>query len=182
MAYDADKFKELVLYIAQKSVDDSTYGAVKLNKLLFFSDFLAYANLGESITGATYQKLQHGPCARALLPVQGELIAKNEAVVVPVGVSGNFTQKRLVALRAPDLTLFKPDEIALVDSVIEQLKGATATKVSRFSHRWSLGWKAASIGEDVPYQTVFWQIPEMSSAMMTTRGAAVAAKLGFAVA
>jgi len=36
---DERKFKELILYVADKCSDDPDFGAVKLNKILFYSDF-----------------------------------------------------------------------------------------------------------------------------------------------
>ena len=54
--FNEGKFKELVLYIASRCERDPTFGAVKLNKELFFSDFWAYAEFGEPITGAEYIK------------------------------------------------------------------------------------------------------------------------------
>src|SRR5437660_6974881 len=51
------RYKELVLYICQKCATDQKFGATKLNKILYFSDFLAYAELGEPITGFEYQRL-----------------------------------------------------------------------------------------------------------------------------
>ena len=54
-AYDAKKFCELVLYIAKRSEDDPRFCAVKLNKIMYYSDFGAYRRLGQSITGANYQ-------------------------------------------------------------------------------------------------------------------------------
>ena len=55
--FNEQKFKELVIYIAGRCESDPYFGAVKLNKLLFFSDFFAYAKLGNPITGAEYMKL-----------------------------------------------------------------------------------------------------------------------------
>ena len=45
------KFKELVLHISQKCADDPSFGAVKLNKILFFADFASSAHYGTPITG-----------------------------------------------------------------------------------------------------------------------------------
>jgi hypothetical protein len=53
--------------------DGFTFGAVKLNKILYYADMLHYAHTGAPITGATYAKRQQGPvpkqvvsCDRAL--------------------------------------------------------------------------------------------------------------------
>lgn len=62
--FDESKFKELVLYIATNTSRDPTVGAVELNKILYYSDFIAYKRLGRPITGAAYQKLSEGPAPR----------------------------------------------------------------------------------------------------------------------
>lgn len=157
MDLDARKFRELVLYIADKSVDDAGFGATKLNKLLFFSDFLAYSELGQPITGAEYQRLDHGPAPRCLLRMQRELVSEGAAVVSPQQ-RHRFTQHRLTALRKPDLSVFSAAEISLVDAVIDQLRGASAAEVSRLSHEWSVGWAAAAASETIPYETAFWTV------------------------
>ena len=73
---DDRRFAELMLYISQKSKDDPKFGATKLNKLLFYSDFLAYANLGDSITGFEYQKLEHSPGPRRIMAIRRNLSVK----------------------------------------------------------------------------------------------------------
>ncbi len=151
---DEDKLKELILYIAQKCSADPDFGAVVLNKVLFFSDFLTYAGTGRPITGVEYQKLPHGPAPRRLLPLQRELTERGEAVLAPADRMG-FRQKRLVALRQPDLSAFTGTEIAVVDGVIDQLRGSSATRVSQLSHAWSKAWEVAEVGETIPYETVF---------------------------
>ena len=55
------KLKELVLYIAQKSEDDPSFGATKLNKILFAADFYFFGQTGRSITGASYVHRGKGP-------------------------------------------------------------------------------------------------------------------------
>lgn len=152
--YDAKKFAELLIYIASKCSDDASFGATKLNKILFFSDFLAYANLGESITGAAYQKLDHGPAPRELLPAL-DVLRENMDAVVQVSNAHGYKQKRLVALRSPVLGLFSANEIAIVDDVIEGLRDRNASEVSRLSHILSIGWKLAKMRETIPYESVF---------------------------
>lgn len=174
MEFNSDKFGELVLFIADSSVDDPNFGATKLNKILFFSDFLAYEQLGAPITGATYQRLEHGPAPRALLPIQAQLIANGDAVITPVA-RYNFTQKRLTALREPNIAIFSNEEIALVAHVIEILQDRNAVECSEMSHRFA-GWQLAEDGEDIPYFTSFLQPPKLTAAAVE-RGQAVARKL-----
>lgn len=176
MEYNREKLKELMLYVANRSLDDPSFGATKLNKVLFFSDFLAYASLGHAITGAEYQKLRYGPAPRQLKPVQRDLENEGAATLLPKPVS-SFTQHRLVALREPNLDLFTAEEIALVDEVIAVLRSQTAVSVSDLSHRWSIGWAVAEEGETIPYATVFLTRPEPGDPNMA-RAEEIAEKLG----
>ena len=151
--YDRHHFTELMLYVADKCASDPTFGATKLNKILFYSDFLAYANLGDAITGATYQKLPNGPAPKQLLPALKELEHNRDAAVATRQHFGR-TQKRLVPLRNPDITQFTALELQLVDDVIQALWNRTATDVSELSHL-ERGWQIVGLNEEIPYWTVF---------------------------
>jgi len=145
-----EKFIELLLYIARRSENDSKFGAVKLNKLMFYCDFLTYQSTGKSITGHTYKKLPNGPAPKAMLPIlkrlkQSGVIREEERQYF------NRIQKRVVVLREPNVSVFNANEISRVESVIEALKDGNATEVSDLSHDF-IGWKAAALHEDIPYQ------------------------------
>ncbi len=151
---DEQKMKELILYISQKCADDPTFGSVKLNKILYFSDFLAYAYYGAPITGFEYQKLPNGPAPRRLLPVRKQLMESGELGIQEVPIRSGYVQKRTVNLRPPNLDVFSAKQIALVDAVIEALASADATTVSTWSHMM-LGWKVAEMNKTIPYETIF---------------------------
>lgn len=148
-----ERLGELMLYIAQQSEDDPDFGATKLNKILFNIDFIAYARRAEPVTGQEYQHLPQGPCVRRLAPVQQMLEEKGRAAVQET-LRGPYVQKRLLALRDPDLSGFSGDEIALVDYVIRALRGANAREVSDWSHEF-IGWKVTRDYETIPYETVY---------------------------
>jgi hypothetical protein len=148
------RFRELILYISEKSATDPKFGATKLNKILYFSDFLAFGRFGKPITGFEYQREKNGPVPKQLLPVRKEMIQRGELALQPVTLTGGRVQHRTVNLRKPNLDVFAADEIALVDSIIEKLRGYTADEVSELSHQM-VGWKIADPGESIPYETVF---------------------------
>lgn len=148
------KFRELVLYVAGKSLNDPRFGATKLNKILFFSDFAAYGELGKPITGATYQKLDKGPAPREMLPTLRIMTAEGDAVRIEQPVYG-LVQKRVVPLREADLTGFSSAEIDIVNTVLWELADHTAAEVSDLSHRVSVGWRLAYMNEAIPYETFF---------------------------
>lgn len=156
LRFNAKKFRELILYLASKHEEEQLWGATKLNKCLFYSDFMAYERFGQPITGAAYLALERGPAPKAMMPVQKEMLESGE-----IAVQAKGAQHRIVALRDPDLSEFSAEEIALVDHVVERTRGATADTLSEHSHGF-LGWMAAraeaiATGKQVviPYSTVF---------------------------
>jgi hypothetical protein len=145
------KMAELILYVSDRCQLDPAYGATKLNKILFYADFLYYAKHGESITGQEYMRLDKGPAPRRLVPVREEMVAAGELVVRPQAY-GPWQQKRPIALRDADLGAFSGEEIAMIDSVIAAFWGKSATEVSAISHRFE-GWEYAKDRETIPYAT-----------------------------
>ena len=148
-----EKFKELILYIAQQSEGDSTFGATKLNKILFFCDFLSYRAYGESITEQRYFKLPFGPAPRASVPVVTDLLEDGACIKVPRSRFG-LPQETIFAKREANLDVFKPRDIALADHVLRQLRDNDATEVSSLSHEF-IGWQLAGDREDIPFETIF---------------------------
>lgn len=147
-----EKLRELILYLALNSEGDPKFGRVKLNKLLFFCDFLAYKALGKPITGQEYQKLEFGPCPRAFVPICDKMIDDGDCAFRK-GDHHGYTQHRLVALREPRPEVFSASEVDLIRDVIQELWNSNATEVSDLSHRF-LGWELAEVGETIPYETI----------------------------
>lgn len=145
------KLKELILYISARNVSNSRFGAIKLNKILFYSDIQAYFELGKSITGEEYFKLPLGPAPRKMKPILNEMKASDEISFVyhqyAVG-----TQERVAPIRKSNLSLFSPEEIAIVEQVIQWLWNETADEVSNRTHKF-VAWKKVKERETVPFET-----------------------------
>ena len=152
--FSRSRFRELILYCALKSESHRFFGATKLNKCLFYADFLAYRALGTSITGAEYLALEHGPAPRQFVAEREAMVRDND-----IAIQHRTRQQRVIALREPDLGDFSGAEIAIVDQVIDALRTLDAGDVSEISHAF-LGWKAARAESEatgrqvaIPYST-----------------------------
>lgn len=149
------KFKELVLYVSQKSANDPKFGSTKLNKLVLFSDMLHFANTGKSITGAKYMKQNNGPVATCMKPALEEMKDAGEMVMRPeptaVGV-----EKVPVAMRLPELSQFGGDEIATVDEVISDFKRTSNSRISDFSHEFIPNWEQIPSGQTIPLGAILY--------------------------
>lgn len=147
------KLGELILHVAARSEADPYFGAAKLNKILFYSDFLAFSKWGAAITGTVYEKRHDGPAPRHLPQALEDLKAAAACVERERDHLG-LRQRRLLPLRDPELSIFSPQEIALVDEVIFMLWKHATTEASELSHRFH-GWIVAREGEEIPYSTVY---------------------------
>jgi hypothetical protein len=151
------KLEELILYIARESQEDRRCGATKLNKLLFYADFVAYHRLGRSITGQKYQKLERGPAPRRVVPVVDSMVDRGLCAWAERSYF-DFPLKKLLALREPEVSVFSAAELDIARTVITELWDLNATEVSDLSHRF-VGWQAVQIGDEIPYETVFVDEP-----------------------
>lgn len=153
MNLDQEKFKRLVHYVCYKAHDPSILGAVKLNKVLWYSDYIAYFLWAKPITGEVYIKRQHGPVPKHILRALTELIREKSMVEREVEYYG-YPKKEYIALTRPDISIFTPDEISLIDEMFDYVcEKHTATSISEETHDDI--WKLAIIGEEIPYNTIF---------------------------
>ena len=153
VAFDRRKFRELLLYVARESEDDIRSGATKLNKILYFSDFKAFAILGCAITGATYRRLERGPAPLEILDVLREMESEGEIQRIERR-DLNLLQKRLVPLRSPEVTVFKEQELKIVDRVMDELRTRDASQTRLLSHL-DVGWRVAYLEEVIPYHSAY---------------------------
>jgi uncharacterized phage-associated protein len=172
------KFKELILYIAQQSERDVNFGKTKLNKLMFFADFRAYYRLGQSISGQIYSRQRFGP-----VPSRMELVVETMRKAGECAWAkrdyGDYQQLQLKALREPDLSVFTGAELAIVNRVLSQFKGMSATDVSALSHEFP-GYQAMEMNEEIPYNTVFVGSPRALTEQEIAYGQNLARNIGAA--
>lgn len=149
---DDDKLQELILYLSMLSENDPNFGATKLNKLLFYADFLAYQKFGTAITGQEYQALPQGPAPKRLKPVI-ERMKRAGDLKQERRKSGRFEQIRPVPIRTADLSKFSGREVDLVGGVVRRFWKLNAKEISNESH-FFLGWQLGVQGETIPYSVI----------------------------
>ena len=121
---------------------------MKLAKILWFADLELYRQTGKSLTYSdNYQKRDQGPLHAEFystirnLAASG-LIADRQAPT-PVGYRREF-----LWLERPDMSEFNGEDLALLHSVIDQIRPMSAKQVSDLSHVEP--WDSAFDGERLP--------------------------------
>lgn len=146
------KFRELMVFLAEECQEDHHFGAIKLNKLMWRADFVQFFRTGVPITGAKYQRLPNGPAPQALLPIKRELIEEG-AIGEESRNVGGYTQRRIVARRPADQSVFSDSEIKLIRSIVKENWGKTASAMSAESH--GLAWQTRRDGDLIPYEAEY---------------------------
>jgi hypothetical protein len=143
------KLKELIIFISSLSDRDDSFGATKLNKLLFRADFTAYAQWGQPITGVEYFALENGPAPRPMKKLLRLMEDQNEIAIREKDYFG-LEQHRVIPLRSPNTDSFSKEELKLLFWLIQHYWGRSGTSMSNESHEF-LGWSLAQLEETIPY-------------------------------
>ena len=143
------KLQQLALYVATRCENDPRFSRVKLNKVIFYSDFTHYMKTGRSITGFSYIKMPYGPCPKDFHKLEAKMSEQDQLKIQARNYHGRI-QKRPIALVPADLSHFTAEEIASVDDIIINFWSSTASEVSELSHMFD-GWKLAEEFETIPY-------------------------------
>jgi len=144
------KFSELVVLLADRSKNDPLFGGVKLNKLLFYCDFLSYVTLGQPITGQEYAALQNGPAPRHKVGHWHKMEKRKDIAVRRESTTFGSEREITLALREPNVEVFSAPELDLVYRVLALFKELDGTDLSQISHRFP-GWELARQKEIIPY-------------------------------
>lgn len=148
-----EKATQTILYICKKTEGVSSFGNVLLNKALYFIDHTSFLKTGSPITGFEYIKQRRGPTPAPgdYLSIRSEMLVKHQIREKEIERFG-YLHKKTVAKVPPNISSFSPQEIALMDDVIEELSGTSASAVSEQTHEM-LAWKIADLMESLPLYT-----------------------------
>jgi Protein of unknown function (DUF4065) len=160
MQFDRQKLKAVILYICSKCSPEQL-GAVKLHKVLYFSDMLRYLQTRHALIGAEYRKRPFGPTCVQLLPTLTEMVSAGEIVVRESNYFGYRKTEYEARKNVPHGTI-AADEIELLDEVIEFVCARnSARSISDYSHQ--APWERADYGGLIPYSTAYMLLPSIVS-------------------
>ncbi len=129
--FDINKFYQLVNFLCW-----NTDGIIKtkLNKMLFYVDFLHYKLYAISISGARYAKLTYGPVPDDYERHLRSLIESDVGVLVREEDFGIYTGELYFSIKEPRLSAFSTNEIETMAKVKNYFKEFSASKIKEFSH------------------------------------------------
>lgn len=143
--FDLEKTKNMVLYILEFQETFRT----KINKLLWYMDFLFYKAYSISISGNSYTHSTYGPTPDdyeliVSIMLKEGLIYKNEII------THDNVRELLNISVACDKGIFSEDEIKIMDFVLDKFKDFKCSDISEYSHK-EAPYKHTTEGQKISY-------------------------------
>jgi putative zinc finger/helix-turn-helix YgiT family protein len=127
-----EKFTEMVVYFSEKLSPFKT----KMNKLLFYADFLSFKQSCFSISGIRYKAIDLGPVPTNFQSIFEYLANKQEIDILttefPKGYTGEQFKARMD--RKFKSNLFSVCELETLEKVANELKNTSTTNLVELSH------------------------------------------------
>lgn len=144
-----DKLKNTLLHFI------AAYNGVfntKMNKLLFYTDFLSYKTSGYGISGLAYKAIQFGP-----VPVRWDRVYSLIDDITPeiVEFSSGICGTKLCSDVSPDYSLFTQQELHILNTVAEKFKDISAQEISKISHNEEAWRKYITTDQIIDYKEAF---------------------------
>jgi putative zinc finger/helix-turn-helix YgiT family protein len=143
---DVAKLFNVILYFC-KDGDFKT----RINKLLFYADFLHFRHYAASITGARYAHATFGPVPDKYATLLAILVENGSLMPEEFMCSDEITGEKLMAAKNPDFTLFSDSEIKVLATVRERFKEFSSRKIMEYSHN-EAGYKETAQGQFISYK------------------------------
>ena len=142
------RLKNLLLYVLWQMGETFQ---TKMNKVLFYIDFLSYRERGMAISGLAYNAIEFGPVPQRWDRVYSAFDEVEEQLRLVQG-------QECMSLKAgaeADMSGFSPDEMAVIDTVCGKLRDLTSRAVSKLSHEETAWKEHVGKPETIPYSEAF---------------------------
>lgn len=130
-----EKFGNVVLYYLERC---NNLFKVKLNKLLYYADFLHYKQTGYSITGCNYHAIQMGPVPYRY-DLAFDLLQENNFIDYKLADINDSLVEQPVPLKKFDNDLFSESERHTLELILEYFNDMSTEKIVEMSHK-EKGW------------------------------------------
>lgn len=123
-----EKLQSMVQLIVSK--EKNGVPKTKLNKEMFYVDFLSYKKYGRSISGLAYRAIQFGPVPEHYETVYDHVKGLNKDIVV-----NNDLEYELLFCDLPDVSALDKQDIDIINQVMSVLAKMKRAEVVGLSHK-----------------------------------------------
>ncbi len=142
------RLKNIMMFILGKCGD---VWCTKMNKLLFYVDFLSYRERGMAMTGLTYKAIEFGPVPERWDRVYSEF----PEVYQELKSAGDFVGNVLRTSGQADLTVFSDGELKVMERVCSAFATCSSRDISRLSHQEAAWLNHRELRSQIPFDEAF---------------------------
>jgi uncharacterized protein YwgA len=125
-----EKIAHMIMYFSGSAQTFKT----KLNKLLFYSDFLAFKNSGFGISGLDYKADNYGPVPQKFERLYEEIVDQGYLQKVYTDEYFGYQGTYFIPTLTFNELLFEPFELEIMKTVAEKFKYLSSTEMKNLSH------------------------------------------------
>lgn len=141
--FSADRLSAMAGYIASRGKE---IYKTKLNKLLFYADFVNYYVNGSSISGSRYVHLPYGPVPESYEALLNSAATSGEIRLEPAGTDAVLIKPG----ESDPARILTSEEMATLDWVIDSYGPLSTNAISELSHR-EKAYRFTKQGECIAY-------------------------------
>ena len=142
------RLKNLLLYVLNQMGETFQ---TKMNKVLFYIDFLSFRERGMAISGLAYQAIEFGPVPQRWDRVYSAFDEVQEQLRL---VQGQECMSLLAGCEA-DMSGFSEAEMAVIDEVCGKMKKMTSRAATKMSHDEPVWNDHVGKAETIPFSEAF---------------------------
>ena len=143
-----ERLKNILLYIIDKC---NGVFCTKMNKLLFYIDFMSYRQYGMSLTGLSYKALDFGPVPEHWDRIYSHFDEIEQEPRQSYGKEG----LALLSSTKPDLAIFTQQELDVMESVCSYFKDYSSVDISNVSHNETAWLECHAAHSRIAYDYAF---------------------------
>lgn len=143
-----ERLKNLLLYVLERMGETFQ---TKMNKVLFYIDYLSYRERGMAISGLVYQAMEFGPVPQRW----DRLYSAFDEVEQQIRLVQGQECLSLLPGGVADMSCFSAAEKAIIDQVCAKMKDMSSRAASKMSHEETLWKDHVGKRETIPFSEAF---------------------------
>lgn len=158
----------VIAYFASKRLPELT--ALKLNKLLYFSDKRHFLRYGRTITGDRYFGMKHGPVPSLAYDFMKGSLSDPEFDRLVARQRHLLKHDNFIAVSEPEAASFSESEVEILDEVAAELGRKTPSQLRDLAHKepdYARVESSLEEGEgrvEIPIESFLLSLPEDAAA------------------
>lgn len=142
------RLKNIMLMILNKC--GATF-CTKMNKLLFYIDFLSYRQRGVAMSGLSYRAIEHGPVPDRWDKVYSEF----DEIIQETRFIGGYEGNILIANANIDESILSDEDKKIINNICEHFKNYSSKEISEISHKEPAWIKYQENHSKIPFSEAF---------------------------